>query len=106
MRAPSNLHILATSAGLDDEEICQLWSEARQRAGNELGSVDHPRFQRRAQQIMIRLTEDKATDNVPPTLIPWVLFDIHMGMAIVTVRNGLKSANEHVKDYLRSKHAA
>ena len=58
---------------------------------------------------MVRLIEDKATANVPANLVPWVLFDIHMGMAIVEVRNSIKNAGGHVREYfanLRGNHAA
>ena len=37
MRAPTNLHILATSAGLTDEAVVELWNEARAAAISELG---------------------------------------------------------------------
>lgn len=109
MRAPTNLHILATTSGLSDEAVVALWDEARAAAVSELGSDDHAEFRRTAEGFMIRLIEEKATDGVPANLVPWVLFDIHMGMALVEVRNGIKNASGQVRDYftnLRSNRAA
>ncbi|SDT87504.1 hypothetical protein SAMN05216296_0131 [Pseudomonas pohangensis] len=109
MRAPTNLHILATSAGLTDEAVVELWNEARAAAISELGDDSHPEYKRKAEGFMVRLIEDKATANVPANLVPWVLFDIHMGMAIVEVRNSIKNAGGHVREYfsnLRGNHAA
>lgn len=99
MRAPTNLHILATSAGLTDEAVVALWDEARAAAISALGDDTHPEYKRKAEGFMIRLIEDKATAEVPANLVPWVLFDIHMGMAIVEVRNSLKNAGGHVREY-------
>jgi hypothetical protein len=99
MRAPTNLHILATSAGLTDEAVVALWNQARATAISELGDDSHPEYKHKAEGLMVRLIEDKATADVPANLVPWVLFDIHMGMAIVEVRNTLKNAGGHVRDY-------
>jgi len=99
MRAPTNLHILATSAGLSDDAVVELWNQARAAAISELGEESHPEYKRKAEGFMVRLIEDKATADVPANLVPWVLFDIHMGMAIVEVRNSLKNAGGHVRDY-------
>ncbi|MBF7728499.1 hypothetical protein [Pseudomonas sp. N040] len=109
MRAPTNLHILATSSGLTDEAVVALWDEARAAAISELGDDSHPEYKRTAEGFMIRLIEDKATADVPANLVPWVLFDIHMGMALVEVRNSIKSASGQVRSYianLRGKQAA
>lgn len=109
MRAPTNLHILASASGLSDEAVVALWDEARAAALNEFGDDSHPEFRRKAESFMIRLIEDKATAEVPANLVPWVLFDIHMGMAIVEVRNSIKTASGQVRDYianLRGKQAA
>lgn len=109
MRAPTNLHILATSSGLSDETVVALWDEARAAAISELGDDSHPEYKRKAEGFMIRLIEEAATADVPANLVPWVLFDIHMGMAIVEARNSIKIASGHVRDYIasvRGKHAA
>lgn len=109
MRAPTNLHILATSAGLTDEAVVELWDKARAAALSELGDDAHPEYKRKAEGFMIRLIEDKATAEVPANLVPWVLFDLHMAMAIVEVRNSIKNAGGHVRDYfanLRGNRAA
>ena len=109
MRAPTNLYILATSSGLSDEAVVELWDQARAAAISELGDDSHVEYKRKAEGFMVRLIEDKATADVPPNLVPWVLFDIHMGMAIVEVRNSIKSASGQVRDYfsnLRSNRAA
>jgi hypothetical protein len=100
MRAPTNLHILASTSGLSDEAVVALWDEARAAAISELGDDSHPDYRRKAEGFMIRLIEDKATAEVPPNLVPWVLFDIHMGMAIVEVRNSIKNASVQVRDYI------
>ena len=109
MSVKSNLHILATSAGLGDDEVAALWTAAQDHAISNTGSESHPKFRDQAEKRMVRLIEDKATENVPPQLIPWVLFDIHMGLAIVSVRNGIKNARVNTLEYfadLRGKRAA
>jgi hypothetical protein len=109
MRAPTNLHILATSSGLTDEAVVELWDQARAAAINELGDDSHPEYRHTAEGFMVRLIEDKATADVPANLVPWVLFDIHMAMAMVKVRNGIINAGSHVRDYfanLRDNRAA
>ena len=109
MRAPTNLHILASSSGLSDEAVVALWDKARAAAITELGSDSHADYKRPAEGFMIRLIEDKATEGVPANLVPWVMFDIHMGMAIVEARNSIKIASSNIRDYfvnLRSKKAA
>lgn len=102
MRAPTNLHILATASGLSDEAVVALWDQARATAISELGDDSHTEYKRKAEGFMIRLIEDKATADVPANLVPWVLFDLHMGMALVEVRNSVKSASGQVRGYFKS----
>ncbi len=106
MRAPTNLHILATSSGLTDDAVVALWSEAREQTIAELGSDSHKDYRRLAEKAMVRLIEDQATANVPAQLVPWVMFDIHVGMAIVKARRGIESASHSVREYFAHKHAA
>ncbi len=109
MRAPTNLHILATSSGLSDEAVVALWNDAREAAIAKLGDDTHEDYKRTAESFMIRLIEDKATEGVPANLVPWVMFDIHLGMALVEARNTLKTASSNVREYwagLRGKNAA
>ena len=109
MRAPTNLHILATSSGLTDEAVVELWDQARAAAINELGDDTHPDYKRKAEDFMVRRIEDKVTAEVPASQIPWVLFDMHIGMLMVKARNGIISAGGHVRDYfanLRGNRAA
>lgn len=55
---------------------------------------------------MVRKIEDQATANVPAQLIPWVLFDLHVGLVIVKARLGLQNATASVREYLSEKRAA
>jgi hypothetical protein len=106
MRAPTNLHILATASGLSDEAVVELWNKAREQAISEVGDDRHPAYREVSEKHMVRLIEAEATDGVPPNLVPAVLFDIHVGMAIVAVRNGIKNAYQHVRESISGKHAA
>ena len=106
MRAPTNLHILATASGLTDDAVVALWDEAREHATKLLGSDSHKNFRRVAEKTMVRKIEDQATANVPAQLIPWVLFDLHVGLVIVKARLGLQNATASVREYLSEKRAA
>jgi hypothetical protein len=106
MYAPDELHILASSAGLDDDEVTLLWREARRDTLAALGSADHPKYDHDTQQRMIRLIEDSATEDIPSDLVPWVMFDIHVGAMVVGARRGVKAVARLVKEYLPGKHAA
>jgi hypothetical protein len=106
MRAPTNLHILATASGLSDEAVIELWNQAREQAIGEIGSDSHPQYRELSEKYMVRLIEDQATAGVPPNLVPAVLFDIHVGMAIVAVRNGIRTAYQHVRESIAGKRAA
>jgi len=109
MSVQNNLHILATSADLSDDEVAALWIEAQEQAVNSTGSVCLPEFRELAEKNMVRLIEGKATANVPAQMIPWVLFDLHVGLLIVSTGNAIKNAFANARDYFvgsRSKHAA
>ena len=106
MRAPTNLHILATASGLTDDAVVALWSEAREQTIAELGSDSHADYRRLAEKAMSRLIEDQATANGPAQLVPWVMFDIHVGMAIVKARRGIECASHSVREYFTEKRAA
>lgn len=106
MRAPTNLHILATSSGLSDDAVVALWNEAREQAIAELGSDSHADYRRLAEKAMVRLIEDQATANVPAQLIPWVLFDMHVGMLVVKARLGIENAGNSLREYFLAKHTA
>ena len=108
MSVQNNLHILATSADLSDEEVAALWVEAQEQAIEATGSVCHPEFRELAEKHMVRLIEGKATANVPAQMIPWVLFDLHVGLLIVSAGNGIKNAFANAREYFvgqRGKHA-
>jgi hypothetical protein len=105
MRAPRNLHILAISSGLTDTQVVELWAQAREQAGNR----SHPRYDSQTHKVMMQLIEAKATEGVPFNLVPWVLFDLHVGLLIVRARLAIESIGEQVRHFateLRSKHAA
>ena len=105
MRAPRNLHILAIASGLTDEQVVALWTQAREQAGNR----SHPRYDRQTRKVMVRLIEAKATEDVPFNLVPWVLFDLHLGLLIVRAHIALQGIGEQVRHFateLRSKHTA
>ncbi|MDP3846827.1 MAG: hypothetical protein Q8R10_10460 [Pseudomonas sp.] len=106
MYAPDELHILAASAGLDDDEITALWQQARQDALDELGSSSHPQYDHETNRLMLRSIEDTATEDVPFNLVPWVMFDIHMGALYVGARRGIKTVGCYIKEHLPGKHAA
>ncbi len=109
MRAPTNLQILASSSGLTDDAVVALWSEACEQATAALGSDSHKDYRRVAEKAMVRKIEDQATANVPAQLIPWVLFDLHVGLLIVRTRLNLQSTSSSVREYfseLRNKRAA
>ena len=106
MRAPTNLHILATSSGLADDAVVALWNAAREQVIAELGSDSHTNYRRLAEKAMVRLIEQQATANVPAQLIPWVLFDMHVGMLIVKARLGVENAGNSLRAYFMSKRAA
>jgi hypothetical protein len=58
---------------------------------------------------MVRLIEKQATADVPFNLVPWVMFDLNLGLAIVRARIALQSLGERTRQLvsqLRSKHAA
>lgn len=105
MRAPRNLQILAIASGLTDEQVVALWAQAREQAGNR----SHPRYDRQTHKIMVRVIEAKATEGVPFNLVPWVLFDLHLGLAIVRARLAIESLSEQLVHFVaewRGKHAA
>jgi hypothetical protein len=109
MRAPLNLQILAISSGLTEEEVVELWRQAREQSLISAGSNTHPRYDRQTRKIMAHLIEKQATDGVPFNLVPWVMFDLHLGLAIVRARIALQSLGEQTRQLvsqLRSKHAA
>jgi hypothetical protein len=109
MRAPLNLQILAISSGLTESEVVELWQQAREQSRTNLDSGQHPRYDRQTRKAMIRLIENRATVDVPFNLVPWVLFDLHLGLAIVRARIALQSLGEQSRQLasqLRSKHAA
>lgn len=109
MSVQNNLHILATSADLSDDEVAALWIEAQEQAVNSTGSVCLPEFRELAEKNMVRLIEGKATANVPAQMIPWVLFDLHVGLLIVSTGNAIKNAFANARDYFvgsRGKQAA
>lgn len=105
MRAPRNLQILAISSGLTDSQVVALWEQAREQAGNR----SHPRYDRQTRKVMIQLIEAKATEGVPFNLVPWVLFDLHLGLLIVRghiATQYLSEQAQHCVAALRSKHTA
>ena len=58
---------------------------------------------------MVRLIENRATADVPFNLVPWVLFDLHLGLSIVRARIALQSVAEQARQLvgqLRNKQAA
>lgn len=105
MYAPNELHILALSAGLDDDEITALWQAARKDALDEFGS-SHPKYDHETHRRMMRLIEDAATGNIPPDLVPWVMFDIHVGALYVGARRSIKTVGGYIKEHLPGKRAA
>ncbi|MBX9913673.1 MAG: hypothetical protein K2Y25_07225 [Pseudomonadaceae bacterium] len=105
MRAPLNLQILAISSGLTESEVVALWQQARAQSLTSTGSK-HPRYDRQTRNIMARLIENKATADVPFNLVPWVMFDLHLGLALVRARIALQSLAAHTRELvgqLRSK---
>lgn len=105
MRAPRNLHILAISSGLTDEQVVEIWAQASEQAGNR----NDPRFDRKAHKVMMQLIEAKATEDVPFNLVPWVLFDLHVGLLIVRTRLTIESVSAQIRHFateLRGKHTA
>ncbi len=97
---PSNAHILATISGLPDEVIADLWLEAQKAALSELGDEHHPDFLHKSEVIATKLIEQKALEGVPANQVAWVLFDIHMAMAVVKARNVMAAAKEEVSHLL------
>ena len=97
---PSNAHILATISGLPDEVIVELWDEAQKEALTKLGDEHHPDFLHKAESMVTRAIEHKALEGVPAEQVPWVLFDIHMAMAVVKARNVMTAAKEQVSHLL------
>jgi hypothetical protein len=109
MRAPRNLQILAISSGLTESQVVELWRQAREQSLSTAGDRSQPRHDRQTRKVMVRLIEDKATADVPFNLVPWVLFDLHIGMAIVRARIAIQRIGEQalqLADHLRCKHAA
>lgn len=106
MYAPGELHILAASAGLDDDEITALWQQACKAALDELGSSSHPKYAHETHRLMMRLIEDAAVEDIPSDLVPWLMFDIHLVDLYVDVRHGIKAAGHYIKEHLPGKHAA
>lgn len=106
MYAPNELHILAASAGLDDDEIAALWQAACQDALDELGSSSHPKYDHETHRRMMRLIEDAATEDIPSDLVPWVMFEIHLGALYVDARRGIKTVGGYIKEHLPGRHAA
>jgi hypothetical protein len=109
MRAPLNLQILAISSGLTEAQVVDLWHQAREQSLISAGSSSHPRYDRQTRRVMARLIENQATAGVPFNLVPWVMFDLHLGLAIVRARIALQSLGEHtlqLVSQLRNKHAA
>ena len=102
---PSNAHILATISGIPDEVIVELWDEAQKEALSELGDEHHPDFMHKAEAIITRSIERKALEGVPASQVAWVLFDIHMAMAVVKARNVMTAAKDQVS-HLLHKHDA
>ncbi|MDO8698245.1 MAG: hypothetical protein WA173_12200 [Pseudomonas sp.] len=105
MYAPDELHILGASAGLDDDEVTTLWQKARQYALDELGSASHPKYDHETHRLMLRLIEDAATEGIPPDLVPWVMFDFHIGALYVDARRGIKTVGGYIKEHLPGKHS-
>lgn len=105
MYAPDDLHILGASAGLDDDEVARLWKKARQYALDELGSDSHPKYDHETHRLMLRLIEDAATEDIPSDLVPWVMFDFHLGALYVDARRGIKAAGHYIKEHLPGKHS-
>lgn len=97
---PSNAHILATISGLPDQVIADLWIEAQEAALSELGDEHHPDFLHKSEAIATKLIEHAALEGVPPSQVAWVLFDIHMAMAVVKARNVMTAAKEQVSHLL------
>jgi hypothetical protein len=106
MYAPNDLHILAKASGLSDEDVGDLWREARALALQTCGDNSHPKFERKTHQYMMRLIEDEATADIPTDLVPWVLFDLHLGAAFVDARRGIRVASNYLAHHLPGKHAA
>jgi hypothetical protein len=106
MYAPDDLHILAASAGLDDDEIMILWEVARKDALEALGNISHPKYDHETNRRMLWLIEDAAADGVPPNLVPWVMFDFHVGVLVVDAKHGIKTVGNYIKEHMPGKHAA
>jgi hypothetical protein len=106
MYAPDDLHILAASAGLDDEEVAILWEDARKYALEVLGSTDHPKYDHETNRRMLWLIEDAAAEGVPPDLVPWIMFDFHVGVLMVEAKHGIKTVSNYIKEHIPGKHAA
>lgn len=106
MYAPDELHILAVSAGLDDEEVATLWQQARQEVLTALGSSSHPKYDHDTHQLMLRLIEDAATEDIPSNLVPWVMFELHISDLYVDARHGIKAIGNYIKEHLPGKRAA
>ena len=105
MRRATDVHILATLSGLSDEDIAELWSQAREAALSDLGDETHPDFTHKVEVKITRMLEHKAVEGVPADQVPWVLFDIHMAMAVVKARSVMAAAKEQVSHMLH-KHDA
>jgi hypothetical protein len=101
MRAPLNLQILAISSGLTESEVVELWQQAREQSLLGMGNSQHPRYDRQTRNIMARLIENKATADVPFNLVPWVMFDLHLGLAIVRARIALQSLAAQTRQLIR-----
>lgn len=106
MYAPKELHIMAVSAGLDDEEVATLWQQAREEVLAALGSSSHPKYDHDTHLYMLRLIEDAATEDIPPNLVPWLMWEIHMGDLYVDARHGIKAVGKYVKEHWPGRHAA
>jgi hypothetical protein len=94
MHAPLNLQILAIASGLTENEVVELWSQAREQSLIGADQSQHPRYDYQTRMRMTRLIESKATVDVPFNLVPWVLFNLHLGLLIVRASISLQRAGE------------
>jgi len=104
MYAPKELHFLATSSGLTDEAVHELWQQARKAALELLGTDEHPKYDHETHSHMLWLIETKLSREIPANLLPWVDFDLHVADLLIEARHAAHTVGNYIKHHLPGNH--
>jgi hypothetical protein len=92
MDTEHSLKILASTSGLGDERIAELWEGADLYARAHTGNGDSAAYRTTLYARMAELLEREVAKRTPEGDASWVLLDAHVGPIYVTLADALKAA--------------